>query len=165
MCRSCVQLLSRCAFNFVAVAQFGLPISEQVAKIHHRLAVCSCDLHPFYSCCYALNKLDSSANEIYGIQKTSGPLVVSSLHLEHYSPGPFGLLNPVDSMASEYNYYIVHSSHTLQSSLLLPSPDTVQMATFFTNSKKEHRLQQLKKIYNRLQSLAQAHPTMYCILQ
>ena len=120
LCRSCVQLLSRSAFNFVAVvAQFGLPISEQVAKIHHCLAVCSCDLHPFYSCCYALNKLDSSANEIYGIQKTSGPLVVSSLHLEHYSPGPFGLLNPVDSMASEYNYYIVHSSHTLQSSLLI----------------------------------------------
>ena len=53
---------------------------------------------------------------------------------------------------------------TLQSSLLLPSPDTVQMAAFFTNSKKEHRLQQLKKAYNRLQSLAQARPTMRCIL-
>ena len=57
---SYVQLLSRSAFDFVAVvvAQFGLPISEQVAKIHRRFAVCSCDLYPFYSCCHALNKLD-----------------------------------------------------------------------------------------------------------
>ena len=36
---SCVQLLLCFAFDFVAVAvaQFGLPISEQVAKIHRRL--------------------------------------------------------------------------------------------------------------------------------
>ena len=35
---SCVQLLSRSAFDFVAVvAHFGLPISEQVAKIHRHL--------------------------------------------------------------------------------------------------------------------------------
>ena len=65
---SCVQLLSRSAFDFIAVvAQFGLPISEQVAKIHRRFAVRSRDLRPFYSCCHPLNKLDSSANEIYGI--------------------------------------------------------------------------------------------------
>ena len=65
LCRSCVQLLSCSAFNFVAVvAQFGLPISEQVAKIHHRLAVCSCDLHLFF---FVIAALDSSANEIYGI--------------------------------------------------------------------------------------------------
>ena len=67
----CVQLLSRSAFDFVAVvvAQFGLPINEQVAKIHRRFFVRSCDLCPFYmySCCHALSKLDSSANEIYGI--------------------------------------------------------------------------------------------------
>ena len=44
---------------------------------------------------------------------------------------------------------IYHSLRTLQTSLLLLSPNTVQIATFFTNSKKEHRLQQLKKIYNR----------------
>ena len=50
-------------FDFVAVvAQFGLLISEQVAKVH-RFAVCSCDLRPFYSCCHALNKLDLLANE------------------------------------------------------------------------------------------------------
>ena len=43
---SCVQLLSRSAFYFVAVvvAQFGLPISEQVAKIRRRFAVRCCDL-------------------------------------------------------------------------------------------------------------------------
>ena len=35
---SCVQLLSCSAFDFV-VAQFGLPISEQVAKIHRSFAV------------------------------------------------------------------------------------------------------------------------------
>ena len=51
------------AFDFVAVvAQCGLPISEQVAKIHRRFAVHSCVLN-FYSCCH----IDSSANEIYGI--------------------------------------------------------------------------------------------------
>ena len=62
---SSVRLLSRSAFDFPAVvAQFGLPIREQVAKIHHRFAVHSCDLRPFYSCCHAL---DSSANEIYSI--------------------------------------------------------------------------------------------------
>ena len=57
------------AFDFVAVvvAQLGLSISEQVAKIHRRFAVCSCDLCPFYSCSHALNELDSSANEMYGI--------------------------------------------------------------------------------------------------
>ena len=58
---------------------------------------------------------------MYSILKASGPLVASSLRSERYSPGPFGLLNPVHSMASESNY-IVHSSRTLQSSLLLPSP-------------------------------------------
>ena len=130
-------VLSCSAFNCIALlAQFGLPIIEQVAKIRHRFAVHSCDLHPFCSCCmccHALNKLDSSA---------SRPLV---------------------AMASESNYYIVHSSHTLQSSLLLPSPG-LQMDVFLANSKKEHRLQQLKKTYNRLQSLVQAHPTMHCIL-
>ena len=38
---SCVQLLSRSAFNFIAVvvAQFRLPISEHVVKIHRRFAV------------------------------------------------------------------------------------------------------------------------------
>ena len=48
---SCVPLLSRSAFDFVTVgvAQFGLPISEQVAKIHCHFAVHICDLHPFYS--------------------------------------------------------------------------------------------------------------------
>ena len=57
------------AFDIVAVVdtQFGLPISEQVAKIHCRFAVCSCDLRPFYGCSHALNELDSSANDIYGI--------------------------------------------------------------------------------------------------
>ena len=45
---SCVQLLSRSAFDFVAVAaKFGLPISEQVAKIHRRLLF-AVDLRPFY---------------------------------------------------------------------------------------------------------------------
>ena len=59
---SCVQLLSRSAFDFpAAVAQFGLPIREQVAKIHRRFAVRSCELR------HALNRLDSSANEIYCI--------------------------------------------------------------------------------------------------
>ena len=44
---SCVQLLSRSVFDFIAVviAQFRLTISEHVAKI--RFAVHSCDLHPF----------------------------------------------------------------------------------------------------------------------
>ena len=67
--RACRQLLSRSAFDFAAVvvAQFGLPISEQVANIHRRFAVRSCDLCPFDSCCHALSELDSSANEIYGI--------------------------------------------------------------------------------------------------
>ena len=32
------------------------------------------------------------------------------------------------------------------------------------HSKKEHRFQQMKKAYNRLQSLAQARPTMRCTL-
>ena len=32
----------------VVVAQFGLPISEQVAKIYRCFVVHSCDLHPFY---------------------------------------------------------------------------------------------------------------------
>ena len=61
--------LSRSVFDFVAVnvAQFVLPISEQVAKIHCRLVVHSCDLRPLYSCFHALNKLDSSTNESYGI--------------------------------------------------------------------------------------------------
>ena len=56
----------RSAFDFVAVvvAQFGLPISEQVAKIHLHFAVRSCDLCPFHSFCHAL---DSSASETYGI--------------------------------------------------------------------------------------------------
>ena len=43
--------------------------------------------------------------------------------------------------------------NALQSSLLLLSPDTVQMAAFFGNLKKEHCLQQLKKTttdFNRL---------------
>ena len=31
------------------------------------LSVRSWDFRTFYSCCHALNKLDSSANEIYGI--------------------------------------------------------------------------------------------------
>ena len=101
-------------------------------KIHGRFAVRSnvviCVLF-IMSCCHALSKLDSSANEIYGI------LVASSLRSECYSPGPFGLLNPVHSMTSESNYYIVHSLRTLQSSLLLPSPDTAQTAVFFANSK------------------------------
>ena len=46
---SCVQLLSHSAFDFVAVvvAQLGLPISEQVAKIHRRFAIRSCDLCQF----------------------------------------------------------------------------------------------------------------------
>ena len=36
---SCVQLLSHSAYDFIAVVvtQFGLPISEQVAKIHRHL--------------------------------------------------------------------------------------------------------------------------------
>ena len=55
-------------------------------------------------CCHALNKLDSSANEIYGILKASGPYIASSLRLERYSPWPFGLLNPVHSMASTSIY-------------------------------------------------------------
>ena len=91
---SCVQLLSRSAFHFVAVvvAQFGLLINEQVAKIHRRFAVHSCDLTVFFyiaQCCHALNKLDSSANEIYGIKKASGPFVVSSLRSAFpYIPWP-----------------------------------------------------------------------------
>ena len=36
------------------------------------------------------------------------PLVVSSLSSEHYSRGPFGLLNPVDSMVSEYMVASMH---------------------------------------------------------
>ena len=45
----CVASVARSAFDFAAVvvAQFGLPISEQVAKIHRRFAVRSCDLRPF----------------------------------------------------------------------------------------------------------------------
>ena len=55
LCHSVGQLcgasVAHSAFDFVAVvvAQFGLPISEQVAKIHRRFAVRSCDLCPFYS--------------------------------------------------------------------------------------------------------------------
>ena len=37
----------RVDFIAVVVAQFRLPISEQVAKIHRRFAVHSCDLRPF----------------------------------------------------------------------------------------------------------------------
>ena len=45
-----------------------IPISEQVAKIHRCFVIRGCDLHPFsYNCCHTPNKLDSSANEIYGI--------------------------------------------------------------------------------------------------
>ena len=81
---SCVQLLSCSAFDFIAavvVAQFRLPISEQVAKIHCCFAVHSCDLRPFCSCCmccHALNRIDSSA---------SRPLVLSLLRSERYIPG------------------------------------------------------------------------------
>ena len=50
-----VQLLSlRFAFDFFAVvAQFGLSISKQVAKIYRRFAVRSCDLRSFHSCCHS----------------------------------------------------------------------------------------------------------------
>ena len=71
-------------------------------QIHRRFAVRSCDLRPFYSCCHALNKFD--------IKKASGPFVASSLHSEHYSPRPFGLLNPVHSMASESNFTVAYTS-------------------------------------------------------
>ena len=101
-------------------------------------------------CCHVLNKLDSSA---------LGPLVASSLHSERYIPRPSKSRTFHGLQIYLLNYYIVHSSHTLQSSLILPSPGQ-QMAAFFANSKKEHCLQQLKKTYNRLQSLAQARPTM-----
>ena len=40
------------------------------------------------------------------LESASGPLVASSLRSERYSPGPFGVLNTVDSMASESNYYL-----------------------------------------------------------
>ena len=63
--------------------------------------------------------------------------------------------------------FVYATLRTLQPQALRPSkssPDTVQMAAFFANSKKEHRLQQLKKTYNRLQSLAQARPIMHCIV-
>ena len=68
LCYSVGQLCaasSRSVFDFIAVVvtQFRLLISEHVAKI--RFAVHGCDLHPFYSCytcCHALNKLDSSAS-------------------------------------------------------------------------------------------------------
>ena len=57
MLAAVVQLLSRSAVDFVAVvvAQLGLSISEQVAKIHRRFAVRSCDLCPFYGCSHALS--------------------------------------------------------------------------------------------------------------
>ena len=67
LCYSVGQLCaasSRSVFDFIAVVtQFRLLISEHVAKI--RFAVHGCDLRPFYSCytcCHALNKLDSSAS-------------------------------------------------------------------------------------------------------
>ena len=55
--------LSHSVFNVVAVdiAQFGHAIHEQVAKIHCRFVVHNCDLHSLFSCCHAVNKLDSSA--------------------------------------------------------------------------------------------------------
>ena len=66
---------SRSAFDFVAavVTQFGLPISEQVAKIHRRFAVRSCDLCPFYSCCHALNRLDSRPMKSTVFRRPQGP--------------------------------------------------------------------------------------------
>ena len=56
---SCAQLLSHSAFDFivVVVAQFRLPISEHVAKIH--FAVHSCDLRPFHSCCMCCHALNN----------------------------------------------------------------------------------------------------------
>ena len=74
LCRSvgqlCAASVARSAFDFIAVVfpQFGLPISEHVAKIHRRFAVHFC------SCCHALNKLDSSASRLSSVLATLGTL-------------------------------------------------------------------------------------------
>ena len=64
---ACAASVARSAFA-VVVPQFGLPISEYVAKIHRRFVV------HFYGCCHALNKLDSSASRLSSVLATLGTL-------------------------------------------------------------------------------------------
>ena len=54
----CIRL--RCCWSRTIPTHNQLPKSI-VVVIH------GCDVHPFYCCCYALNKLESSANGVYGV--------------------------------------------------------------------------------------------------
>ena len=98
--------LSHSVFNFVAVdvAQFVLPISDQVAKIHRCFVVHSCGLRPFYSCCHARFVGQWKLWYLEGLRTLSsilamlGTLQLRALRLSN--------VNPIDSMASKCNYYL-----------------------------------------------------------